>query len=178
MSEGDSFTPSGEDGTRGLVSGYVPPQERTARGGLVFVFSLGIAPVSGGVLTTGVVIRRRAVSGETARGGLVFVFFLEVAPVSEGDSFTPSGEDGTRGLVSGLRAASGEDGTRGGGFSVFSLGIAPVSGGVLTTGVVIRRRAVQERRHEGGWFLFFSWRLLRCRRGILSHPQERTARGG
>ena len=33
MSEGDSFTPSGEDGTRGLVPGYVPPQERTARGG-------------------------------------------------------------------------------------------------------------------------------------------------
>ena len=22
--------------------------------------------------------------------------------------------------------------------------------------------------HEGGWFLFFLWRLLRCRRGILS----------
>ena len=35
----------------------------------------------------------------------------------------------------------------------------------------------QERWHEGGWFLFFLWRLLRCRGGILSHPQERTARG-
>ena len=53
MSEGDSFTRSGVDGTRGVV----------------FVFSLGIAPVSVCVLTTGVVIRRRAVSGETARGG-------------------------------------------------------------------------------------------------------------
>ena len=31
----------------------------------------------------------------------------------------------------------------------------------------------QERWHEGGWFLFFLWRLLRCRRGILSHAQER-----
>ena len=36
MSEGDSFTRSGEDGTRGLVPGYVPPQERTARGGFCF----------------------------------------------------------------------------------------------------------------------------------------------
>ena len=53
--------------------------------------------MSGGVLTTGVVIRRRATTEWMARGGLVFVFFLEVAPVSEGDSFTPSGEDGTRG---------------------------------------------------------------------------------
>ena len=52
------------------------------------VFSLGGVPVSVCVLTTGVVIRRRAASGETARGG----FGL-------GDSFTPSGEDGTRGLV-------------------------------------------------------------------------------
>ena len=77
---GDCFTPAGEDGTRGLVPGYVPPQERTARGGWFFVFSLGIAPVSVCVLTTGVVIRRRAVSGETARGG----FGL-------GDCFTPSG---------------------------------------------------------------------------------------
>ena len=25
----------------------------------------------------------------------------------------------------------------------------------------------------GAWFLFFLWRLLRCRRGILSHAQER-----
>ena len=69
-------------------------------------FSLGIASVSGGVLTTGVVIRRRAttewMAPRPAAGqarGLVFVFFLEVAPVSEEDSFTPSGEDGTRGLV-------------------------------------------------------------------------------
>ena len=72
--------------------------------------------MSEGVLTTGVVMRRRAASGETARGGLVFVFFLEVAPVSggvDGLSAPCSGEDGTRGLVSGLRAASGEDGTRG-----------------------------------------------------------------
>ena len=37
----------------------------------------------------------------------------------------------------------------------FSLGIAPVSGGVLTTGVVIRRRATTEWMARGGWFLFF-----------------------
>ena len=57
----------------------------------------------------------------------------------------------------------------------FSLEVAPVSEGVLTTGVVIRRRATTEWMARGGWFLFFSWRLLRCRRGILSHAQERTA---
>ena len=43
------------------------------------------------------------------------VFFLEVAPVSEGDSFTRTGGDGTRGLVfRGLRAASGQRTARGG----------------------------------------------------------------
>ena len=33
----------------------------------------------------------------------------------------------------------------------------------------------QERWHEGGWFLFFLWRLLRCRKGILSHARDRPA---
>ena len=46
----------------------------------------GFNPLRGA--TTGVVMRRRATSGEMARGGLVFVFSLEVAPVSEGDCFT------------------------------------------------------------------------------------------
>ena len=46
----------------------------------------GFNPLRGA--TTGVVMRRRATSGEMARGGLVFVFSLEVAPVSKGDSFT------------------------------------------------------------------------------------------
>ena len=53
----------------------------------------GFNPLRGA--TTGVVIRRRATSGEMARGGGV-VFSLEVAPMSEGDSFTRSGVDGTR----------------------------------------------------------------------------------
>ena len=88
-------------------------------------------------MTTGVVMRRRATSGEMARGGLVFVFFLGVAPVSEGDSFTPSGEDGTRGLVFLFGGCSGV-----GGEFFHTLG----SGW-----------------HEGGWFLFFLWGLLRCR---------------
>ena len=104
----------------------------------------GFNPLRGA--TTGVVMRRRATSGEMARGGLVFVFSLEVAPVSEGVGA------GARGGFNPLRGA--------------------------TTGVVIRRRATTEWMARGGWFLFFSWRLLRCRRGILSHPQERTARGG
>ena len=87
---GDSFTRSGVDGTRGLgvgglircagrprewSCGAVPPQERWHEGGgVVFVFSLGVAPVSEGDSFTrsGVVIRRRAASGETARGVLVF----------------------------------------------------------------------------------------------------------
>ena len=49
----------------------------------------GFNPLRGA--TTGVVMRRRATSGEMARGGLVFVFSLDVAPMSEGDSFTGSG---------------------------------------------------------------------------------------
>ena len=49
----------------------------------------GFNPLRGA--TTGVVMRRRATSGEMARGGVVFVFSLEVAPVSEEDSFTRSG---------------------------------------------------------------------------------------
>ena len=55
----------------------------------------------------------------------------------------------------------------------FSLEVTPVSEGVLTTGVVIRRRATTEWMARGGWFLFFSWRLLRCRRGVGA-----GARGG
>ena len=66
--------------------GAVPPQERWHEGGCFGGFN----PLRGAA--AGVVIRRRATSGEMARGGLVFVFSLEVAPVSEGDSFTRSGE--------------------------------------------------------------------------------------
>ena len=39
------------------------------------------------------------------------------------------------------------------------------------------RTKVSHAENSGMTMLFFSWRLLRCRRGILSHPQERTARG-
>ena len=76
---------------------FLPLARNENSGMTMLFFSLGVALVSGGVLTTGVVIRRRAVSGETARG-VGFCFFLEVAPVSEGDSFTRTGEDGTRGF--------------------------------------------------------------------------------
>ena len=79
------------------------------------------------------------------------------------------------------------------------LGVAPVSGGVLTTGVVMRRRAASGETARGGLVFVFSWRLLRCRRewerehegGLIRcagrpqewsfgavPPQERTARGG
>ena len=39
------------------------------------------------------------------------------------------------------------------------------------------RTKVSHAENSGMTMLFFSWRLLRCRRGILSHPLERTARG-
>ena len=40
------------------------------------------------------------------------------------------------------------------------------------------RTKVSHAENSGMTMLFFSWRLLRCRRGILSHPRERMARGG
>ena len=68
-----------------------------------------------------------------------------------GDCFTRPGVDGTRGLgVGGLIRCAGRP-------REWSCGAVPP----------------QERWHEGGWFLFFLWRLLRCRRGILSHALER-----
>ena len=83
--------------------------------------------MSGGVLTTGVVIRRRAttewMAPRPAAGqarGLVFVFFLEVAPVSEGVL--------TTGVVIRRRAAT-EWMARGGWFLFFFLKVAPVSEG-------------------------------------------------
>ena len=101
MSEGDSFTGSGVDGTRGLgvgglircagrpqewSCGAVPPREWMARGRLVFVFSLEVAPMSEGDSFTGSgVVRHACRHRVTARG----VFVL-------GDSFTRSGVDGTR----------------------------------------------------------------------------------
>ena len=110
---------SGEDGTRrfwfslgihsGVAcvvdhgsghSGYVPSQERRHEEVLVF---FGDCSGVGCVLTTGVVMRRRAVSGETARGGFGYFHLLsEIAPECRGL---------TTGAVMRLRA-SGEDGTR------------------------------------------------------------------
>ena len=58
---------------------FLPLARNENSGMTMLFFSLGGVPVSVCVLTTGVVIRRRAVSGETARGG----FGL-------GDSFTCS----------------------------------------------------------------------------------------
>ena len=68
-------------------------------------------------------------------GGWFLFFSLEVAPVSEGDSFTRSGEDGTRGLVFRATCRLRKDGTRG-----------------LVPGYV----PSQERRHEEVLF----WRIL------------------
>ena len=146
---------------------------------------------------SGVVMRRRATSGEMARGGLVFVFSLEVAPVSVGDSFTRSELGNDTGLmgallpfvlrvVAGACVGRGSGSTRG--FNFFVLGDCFTCSGVdgtrgLGVGGLIRCAGrprewscgavpPQERWHEGGWFLFFLWRLLRCRRGILSHARS------
>ena len=77
---GGSFTRSGVDGTRGLgvgglircagrprewSCGAVPPQERWHEGGLVFVFSLEVAPMSEGDSFTR--------SGATRRGLMRFL---------------------------------------------------------------------------------------------------------
>ena len=80
------------------------------------------------------------------------------------------------------------DGTRGVGFCFFLGGCSGVGGewerehegGLIRCAGRPREWSCgavppQERWHEGGWFLFFLWRLLRCRRGILSHARERPA---
>ena len=99
--------------------------------------------------------RRRAAAGEHVKE---FPSLAVIPDIRRGDS-----RDGTRGLVSGLRAASGEDGTRGLGFRATC--------------------RLRRGRHEGGWFSG-----LRAAsgedgtRGVgfpgYVPPQERTARGG
>ena len=137
-----------------------------ARGGLVFVFSLRIAPVSGSVLTTGVVIRRRAVSGEGVK---------ESPRDSDGKTSPPCGGD------SGM--------TMGDSFAVYSDDYCesmcwPVdrpathaAAGAAARGRLVFRATCRLRRgrHEG--VSFFVWRLLRCRRGILSYAQEQLHEG-
>ena len=168
-----------------------------ARGGLVFVFSLEVAPVSGvgaGArggfnplrgATTGVVMRRRATSGEMARGGFWFGGFFcgwtgsrcgsMCWPVDRPATHAAAGAAARGALIfcfGGFFHTLGSgwhERVRGGGFN-------PLRG--ATTGVVMRRRATSGEMARGGWFLFFLWRLLRCRRGILSHAREWTAREG
>ena len=145
---GDCFTCSGAAARGALIFCFGGFFHTLRSGWHERVRGGGFNPLRGA--TTGVVMRRRATSGEMARGGLVFVFSLEVAPMSEEDSFTRSGVDGTRGLgVGGLIRCAGRP-------REWSCGAVPP----------------QERWHEGGWFLFFLWRLLRCRRGIVSHARE------
>ena len=146
--------------------------------------------MSEGVLTTGVVMRRRAVSGETAprpaagqARGLVFVFFLEVAPVSEGDSFTPSGEDGTRGLVPGY--VPPQERTARGGliFCFFGGALLPfvlrvVAGACVGRGTGQPRMPPQERQHEGVGFFVLADAVAVCFEGCcgsMCWPQERPA---
>ena len=95
----------------------------------------GFNPLRGA--TTGVVMRRRATSGEMARGGLVFVFSLEVAPVSEGDSFTRSELGNDIGLMGALL--------------LFVLRV--VAGACVGRGSGQPRMPPRERQHEGVGFL-------------------------
>ena len=115
----------------------------------------GFNPLRGA--TTGVVMRRRATSGEMARGGLVFVFSLEVAPVSEGDSFTRSGETAPRPaagqarrfLVWGIFSHARSLGTtqRGGALLLFVL--RAVAGACVGRWTGQPRMPPRERQHEG-----------------------------
>ena len=138
----------------------------------------GFNPLRGA--TTGVVMRRRATSGEMAH---------EVAPVSEGE-WEREHEGGRIRCGHAAPCHLRRDGTRGVGFCFFFGGCSGVGGewerehegGLIRCAGRPREWSCgavppQERWHEGGWFLFFLWRLLRCRRGILSHPQARTGAG-
>ena len=141
-------------------------------------------------------MRRRATSGEMARGGLVFVFFFGGCSDVGGGFFHRLGSGWHEGVgfcffLWGLLRCrrdvdhgSGHaapchlrrDGTRGLVF-VFFFGDCSGVGGMLTTGVVMRRRATTGVDGTRGLVFVFLWRLLRCRRGILSHAQEWMARG-
>ena len=206
----------------------MPPQERTARGVLVFFgdcsgvgvcvdhgsghsapcrpcrlrrgrhegfwFSLGTAPVLVCVLTTGVVIRRRAASGEDGTRGFGLgdsftcselgndmVFFGDCSGVGvcvdhgsghsapcrkpplitqescrrrhEGFWFSLGGGRHCSGVgVFGARAGKAQQDRLG-----VLVGVGREEGGVLTTGVVIRRRAVAQEsaRTARGVLVFF-----------------------
>ena len=89
--------------------------------------------------------------------------FTRPGVVSRVEGFNPL-RGATTGVVMRRRATTGVDGTRGVGFCFFFGGCSGVGGGFFHT--------LGSGWHEGGWFLFFLWKLLRCRRGILSHAQE------
>ena len=141
-----------------------------ARGGLVFVFFFGGCSGVGRVLTTGVVMRRRAISGEMARGGLVFVFF------SWGLLRCRACVDHRSGHAAPCHLR--RDGTRGVGFCFFL-------GRLLRCRACVDHRsghaAPWERWHEGGWFLFFSLEVAMsegdARSGQTQPPQSDGTRG-
>ena len=119
-----------------------------ARGGLVFVFFFGGCSGVGRVLTTGVVMRRRATSGEMARG-LRRCCRLFRGRLREWGEVV----DHRSGHAAPCHLR--RDGTRGVGFCFFLGGCSGV-GRVLTTGVVMRRRAISGEMARGGLvFVFF-----------------------
>ena len=151
MSEGDSFTGSGVGGTRGfnfLFWGLFHTLGSDAtRTNALFGFVGGAVVVcsEGGCGSMCWPVDRpatHAAAGAAARGALIFLFWGGLSHAQEWMR--------TRGLgVGGLIRCAGRP-------REWSCGAVPP----------------QERWHEGGWFLFFLWRLLRCRRGILSHARE------
>ena len=125
-----------------------------------FCFFFGGCSGVGRVLTTGVVMRRRATSGEMARGRLVFVFFwrlLRCRACVDHMEMPP-------GVVHAPARVPPQERWHEGGWFLFFLWR------------LLRCRACVDHRsghaapchhgsgwHEEGWFLFFLWRLLRCR---------------
>ena len=163
------------------------------RGGVGAGARGGFNPLRGA--TTGVVMRRRATSGEMARGGVGFCFFLGGCS-GVGGEWEREHEGGRIRCAGRPREWScgavppQERWHEGGWFLFFLWGLLRCRGEWEREheGDLIRCAGrpqewscgavpPQERWHEGGWFLFFLWGLLRCRRGILSHPQARTGAG-
>ena len=135
MSEGDSFTCSGVDGTRGLVFPRAVSPHPADWG--------RFNPLRGA--TTGVVIRRRATTGVDGTRGLVFPRAVSPHPADWGEDLSAARGDHRSGHSAPCHHGSGWH--EGVGFSSCRLspprrlggGFNPLRG--ATTGVVIRRRA-------------------------------------
>ena len=145
--------------------GYVPPQERTARGGW-FRAKYPESPPPGGAShrRCGCAVAKRP-HGRDIVAALLGLFWRLLREgrlkVARGRSWQP--EIGMEHASRGRRSGNKGVGARWRGrFRIFSARHCS-------------RTKVSHAENSGMTMLFFSWRLLQCRRGILSHPQERPA---